>query len=58
MAEDLFFFAELIDLQCCIIRMLRLMGGRLPKELLDMVSGIPNMEIPVLEKWALFMERM
>ena len=58
MAEDLFFFAELIDLQRCIIRMMRIMGDKLPKELSDMASGIPDMEIPVLEKWALFTELM
>lgn len=58
MAEDMFFFAELIDMQRCIIRMMRIMGDKLPEEVLDMASGIPDMEVPVLEKWAMFMELM
>lgn len=56
MAEDLFFFAELIDMQRCIMRMMRLMGDRLPKGLADMAAGLAGLEFPALEKWALFME--
>ena len=58
MAEDLFFFAELIDMQRCVIRMMRIMGDKLPEEVSDIISGIPDMEIPVLEKWAAFTELM
>ncbi len=56
MAEDLFFFAELIDMLRCIIRMMRIMGDRVPEEVPDMAAGVSDLEIPVLEKWELFME--
>ncbi len=58
MAEDLFFFAELVDMLRCIIRMMWIMGDRVPEEVPGMAAGVSDLEIPVLEKWSLFMELM